>query len=182
MAHNRWRVTDSSYAVETAFLRLRKDTIALPDGRVIEDYFVRESRGFVVICAVTPRNEIVLVRQYKHGIGKEILELPAGAIDPDESPHDCAVRELREETGYSAPQMQFVRSFVVEPTNSNSIAHLFLALDANKTSAQDLDITEEIAVEVVPSSRVREWVRDGTIECMPHVAALYLLYDLGLLS
>lgn len=182
MADTRWRVTESSYAIETPFLRLRKDTIALPDGHVIADYFVRESRGFVVICAVTPQNEIVLVHQYKHGIGREILELPAGAIDPDESPHDCAVRELREETGYTAPQMQFVRSFIVEPTNSNTIAHLFVALDARKTSEQDLDVTEQIAVELVPSARVREWLRDGTLDCMPHVAALYLLWDLGILS
>jgi len=71
-----WRVTASRYVVDTRHLRLREDTIELPDGTIVEGYFVRESRGFVVIFALTPDNRVVLVRQYKHGIGRVVLELP----------------------------------------------------------------------------------------------------------
>ncbi|HET7812746.1 MAG TPA: NUDIX hydrolase [Candidatus Baltobacteraceae bacterium] len=177
-----WRVTGSSYVVDTKFLRLRKDTIELPDGHVVEDYFVRESRGFIIVCAVTNDNRILLVRQYKHGIGKELLELPAGAIDPGETPEQTALRELREETGYTAGSMEHVRTFIVDPTNSDTVAHLFIARNARRTHEQDLDSTESIAVETVDADGLRRLVREGIIDCMPHVAAIYLLFDLGVLE
>lgn len=177
-----WRVTHSSYVVDNRFLRLRKDTIELPDGHVVEDYYVRESRGFIIVCALTADNHVVLVRQYKHGIGRELLEMPAGAIDPGEKPDQTAQRELREETGYTADSMQHVYTFVVDPTNADTIAHLYFARGARKTHDQDLDTTEAIEVETVRVRRLLEMVRSGEIDCMPHVASVYLLRDLGLLT
>jgi ADP-ribose pyrophosphatase len=81
-----WTVRSSSYRVNEPFLRVRSDTVELPDGTVIENYFVRESRGFAIVAALTPERRVVLVRQYKHGIAQIVLELPAGMIDPDEAP------------------------------------------------------------------------------------------------
>jgi 8-oxo-dGTP pyrophosphatase MutT (NUDIX family) len=173
-----WRVTASSYVVDSPFLRLRKDTIELPDGSTVHDYYVRESRGFAVVFALTGDNNVVLVRQYKHGIGQELLELPAGAIDPGEQPVQTAARELEEETGYTAPAMEHVRSFIVDPTNSDSVAHLFLARSARQTSTQKLDVTEGIEVELVRFGDLRMLVRDGTIDSVPHVASIYLILDL----
>jgi len=121
MAQSRWRVTSSSYVVDTEHLRLRKDRIELPDGRTIDDYYVRESRGFVVIFATTPDGRVVLVRQYKHGIDRVLLELPAGAIDPGEQPLQTAIREFSEETGYEGA-MEHAHSFCTDPTNANTIA------------------------------------------------------------
>lgn len=178
MERSPWRVTASSYVVDTHFLRLRKDRIELPDGTVIDDYYVRESRGFVVIFALTRDGRAVLVRQYKHGIGQELLELPAGAIDPGEEPMQTAIRELEEETGYTAPAMDLVRSFVVDPTNSDSVAHLFLARDAEKTAEQDLDVTENIEVQLETPEELRKLVRDGTIDSVAHVASICLILDL----
>jgi 8-oxo-dGTP pyrophosphatase MutT (NUDIX family) len=177
-----WRVIASSYIIDSGFLRLRKDTIELPDGTIIPDYYVRDSRGFVIVLPVTPDGRIVLVRQYKHGIARELLELPAGAIDPGEAPAATAIRELAEETGYVAESMEFVRSFVTDPTNSNSVAHLFIARNAEKTAEQDLDPTEAIDVELVTVEQLRGFVRDGTIDSMPHVAAIYFLLDSKLRS
>lgn len=178
MDRAQWRVTASSYVVDTQFLRLRKDTIELPDGTIIQDYFVRESRGFVVVFAITPEKRVVLVRQYKHGAGRSLLELPAGAIDAGEEPMQTARRELAEETGYESAAMEFVRSFVTDPTNSDSIAHLFIARDARKTAEQDLDVTEDITVELATVEQVRSLVRSGEIEVMPQVAAIYVVLDL----
>lgn len=172
-----WRIIASSYIVDTHFLRLRKETIELPDGTIIPEYYVRDSRGFIIVFALTDDGRIVLVRQYKHGIGRELIELPAGAIDPGEDPRDTAIRELAEETGYTARSIEPVRSFITDPTNSNSIAHLFLACGARKTGEQDLDPTESISVELVTVEALREYVRDGTIDSMPHVAAIYYILD-----
>src|SRR5438270_2421224 len=138
-----WRVMDSTYAIDTEYLRLRKDRIELADGTVIEDYYVRESRGYAIVFAVTTDDRIVLVRQYKHGIARELLELIAGAIDDGEEAADCATRELAEETGYTGDAPEHVRSFVTEPTNSNTVAHLFIVRNARRTGMQALDITEK---------------------------------------
>src|SRR5665213_4431111 len=88
-----WTVRSSTYRVDEPFLRVRSDTVELPNGTIIEGYFVRESRGFAIVAALTPDRRIVLVRQYKHGIAKIVLELPAGMIDAGEDAQTCAVRE-----------------------------------------------------------------------------------------
>ncbi len=178
MRKQRWRVTASRYAIDTPFLRLRQDTIALPDGTLVEDYFVRESRGFAIIFAMTGERRVLLVRQYKHGIGRELLELPAGALDSGETPLDAAVRELKEETGYTAPAMTFVRSFVVDPTNADTIAHLFIARGAHPTCEQHLDVTENITVESAALDELPALVQDGTIDSIAHVASIYVALDL----
>ncbi len=177
MKRTTWRVIASSYVIDSKFLRLRKDAVELPDGTRVEDYYVRESRGFAVIFAQTPEDEIVLVRQYKHGIGRSLVELPAGAIDAGESAQDAAVRELAEETGYTAERLEHVRSYVTDPTNSNAVAHLFFAHNARQDGRQRLDVTENITVELASRDELLAMVRDGTIDCMPHVAAVYVMLD-----
>jgi 8-oxo-dGTP pyrophosphatase MutT (NUDIX family) len=176
MAEPRWRVTSSSYVVDSEHLRLRKDRIELPDGRTIEDYYVKESRGFVVIFATTPDKRVILVRQYKHGIGKTLLELPAGAIDPGEEPLQTAVREFSEETGYSGT-MEHVRTFCTDPTNADTVAHLFYAPNVQLAGKQNLGLGEDITVELATLDDLHAFVRDGTIDSVAHVASIYLMLD-----
>jgi len=176
MDGSHWRVTASSYVVDTQHLRLRKDSIELSDGRTIEDYYVRESRGFVVIFATAPDGRVILVRQYKHGIGKELLELPAGAIDPGEEPLQTAVREFSEETGY-AGSMQHVRTFCTDPTNANTVAHLFYAPNVRLTGKQNLGLGEDIAVELATFDELHKMVGVGTIDSVTHAASIYLMLD-----
>lgn len=172
-----WQVAASSYVMDTPYLRIRRDRIVLPDGTVIEEYFVRESRGYVIVFALTPTREVVLVRQYKHGIGKVLLELVAGAIDEGEDPLQTAVRELAEETGYASPSVEYVQSFITDPTSANTVAHLFFARDAYVNGEQELDVTEDIAVELVPLEELRGLIGRGEIDSMPHVGAIYFMLD-----
>ena len=167
-----WRVLSSAYRIETPYLRLRADRVELPNGQVVDDYFVRESRGFCIVFALTADECVVLVRQYKHGIGAVVLELPAGAIDPGESPQACAARELAEETGYAATSLEHVRTFITDPTNSDSSFHLFLARGAVLTGVQDLDPTEEIDVLLAPLGELRAMALDGRIASGSQVAAV----------
>jgi ADP-ribose pyrophosphatase len=167
-----WRILSSDYLIETPFLRLRADRVELPSGAVVDEYFVRESRGFSIVFALTTDQRVVLVRQYKHGIGEVMLELPAGAIDPDETPEDCALRELTEETGFVAGSLQHIRTFVTDPTNSDSRFHLYVAHDATPTGIQNLDITEEIDVVLAPIDELRAMALDGRIEGGSQVAAV----------
>jgi len=177
-SHKPWRVLESVVLIDTPHLRLRRDRVETPRWELVEDYHVRETRGFVVIFAVTPAGEVVLVRQYKHGIGAVVLELPAGAIDAGETALGAAVRELEEETGYTAAQgLTEVRSFVIDPTNSNGRFTLFYGTGAVATAAPRFDSTEDIAVELIPLDRLLDTVRDGAIDVGSHVASIYTVLD-----
>ena len=174
-----WRVVDSKIVIESPFFRLRCDQIELPDGTRVADYYVRESRGFAVVFAVTSDDRVVLVRQYKHGIGEVVLELPAGGIDPGEDPATCAARELAEETGYASEPDDFahLRTFVLDPTGSTSRFHLYLARDARPVAKQKFDPLEDITIELATFDDVRRYVRDGEINVGSQTAAVYYALD-----
>jgi 8-oxo-dGTP pyrophosphatase MutT (NUDIX family) len=175
-----WRVVSSEYRIDTKFLRLRADRVELPSGVIVDEYFVRESRGFCVIFALTADNDVLLVRQYKHGAAQIVTELPAGMIDPDESPAACAARELAEETGYTGTPPEFVRTFLADPTNATAHFHLFIVRDAVCTRAQQCDVTEDIEVGSASLDEVRAMALDGRISGASQVAAvLVALAHLG---
>ncbi len=172
-----WTIRSSNYRIDEPFLRLRSDSIELPNGAVIDGYLVRESRGFVIVLAVTPERRIVLVRQYKHGIAKVVLELPAGMIDPDEAPGACAIRELAEETGYTGAAPILLRSMFADPTSSDGIFHVFAIENATPTFAQSLDPTESIVIETASVEEFASMVRDGRIGSGSQVASGYVALD-----
>jgi 8-oxo-dGTP pyrophosphatase MutT (NUDIX family) len=172
-----WRVLSSSYPIATPFLRLRSDVIALPDGAVIENYYVRETRGFAVIFALTTDERAILVRQYKHGAARHVLELPAGAIDEGETAVQCAVRELAEETGFVGDAPVLLGTYLADPTNSDGSFHVFLVRNAEPRVAQSLDQTEDITVEFAPLRELRAMLRDGRINTGSQVASVYVVLD-----
>jgi ADP-ribose pyrophosphatase len=172
-----WTIVSSVYRIDEPFLRLRSDTVELPGGKRIDGYFVRETRGFAIVGAITPAREIVLVRQYKHGVGRVVVELPAGMIDPGEAPLDCAVRELAEETGYAGDAPRIVRSLFADPTSSNGSFHICLVENAVPKFAQSLDDTEDIVVETAGLDAFARMLRDGTLASGPQVAAGYIVLD-----
>lgn len=107
-------------------LRIERDTVRLPNGLKSSREVVRHP-GAVGIIAVEDQ-KVLLVRQFRYAIAQETLEIPAGKLDPQESPLDCAVRELREETGYRGT-MEHLSTFYTTPGFTDEIMHLFLARD-----------------------------------------------------
>jgi len=172
-----WTIRESVYRIDEPFLRIRCDTVELPDGEIIENYYVRESRGFAIVAAITPERRIVLVRQYKHGIGRITLELPAGMLDPGEAPDVCAIRELAEETGYAGEPPRLLRSLYADPTSSNGSFHVYLVENATPQFAQRLDPTESIVIETATIPEFAAMVRDGTVASGSQVAACYITLD-----
>ncbi len=144
---------------------------------------MREHTGFAVVFAVTPDDEVVFARQYKHGFGEFVLELPAGAIEDGEEPLACAKRELEEETGYVASEFKPIAEYIADPTSSTGKLFLFLARGAVPEGVRSLDPTEDIDTVLVPLGRVIDEVRNGHVCTQSQVAAIYAVLDtLGLLG
>src|SRR5262245_48087811 len=95
-----WQVLSSEVVLSRRWIEIRQDRVKLASGHEIDEFHVVHGPSWAAVLCLTEAGEVVLVRQYRHGIGGESLELPAGVIDRDEAPLAAARRELREETGY----------------------------------------------------------------------------------
>lgn len=107
---------------------LTVDRIQYASGTIAVREVVEHPGGAVIVC-LFGNDDILLVRQYRHPFGQEVTELPAGKLDGNEDPLECAQRELREETGYGARQWEKLTALYATPGFCNEVLHLFLARD-----------------------------------------------------
>lgn len=177
MTKRKWEIISSELVIESPWYNLRRDACRLPQGSVIEPYYVRVHDGFSVVFAMTADRRIVMTRQYKHGIGDVVLELPAGALEPGEEPAACAARELEEETGFVAPALELLAEFAADPTSSTGRLFLYLAREAAPVGKASPDVTEDIETVLLTVPEVLAKVRSGEIYVQSHVAAIYTALD-----
>lgn len=105
-------------------INLRVDTVELPNGKESTREVV-EHPGAVTVLAYTGSNELLMVRQYRYAVGQETLELPAGKLDPEEAPEECAARELEEETGFRPRRVKLLGKFYTSPGFSDEVMYLY---------------------------------------------------------
>lgn len=177
-----WKVLDETTVIKDAWIDMRASTCRLPGGMVIAPFYVNHLPDFAVVVAVTPEHKVILVRQYRHGVEKVLLELPAGCIEPGEDPEAGAARELLEETGYKAGSMEFLFKIAPNASNCTSYAQCYLARDVFSAAAQQLDDTEALEVVEMEGEEVKRFLREGRFEQAVHVAALYRAAGLGALG
>jgi 8-oxo-dGTP pyrophosphatase MutT (NUDIX family) len=164
-----WKILESSHLRDN----IRVDRCLLPGGQILEGV-VLEYANWVTVLALTKEQEVVVIRQYRHGARKVILEFPGGAMDnEDESPMVAARRELLEETGYSSDNFIQVGCISPNPANQTNLIYSFLALDAERVGGQELDITEEIEVFLRPLEEVIEMAKNGELLQSMQVSALF---------
>ncbi len=169
-----WKILHSRNVFDHRWYTLRQDVVQLPDGRMIEDYFVSVRPDVVLILAMTADEQVPLVRQYKHGVQKVLLELPGGFVDAGESPEQAARRELVEETGYVADEFYQLAGVHGNPTKDTNTDYLFLTTDAVKKHEQSLDQYEQISVELVPFQDLPLLIQQGELCTGNSISTIFL--------
>lgn len=163
-----------SLLTRSPWLEVGEERVALPDGREVDGFLWLRSRDFAAIVAVTSRDEIVLVRSYKHGPRTVALAVPAGYIEDGEAPLAAAQRELREETGYESEEWSSLGAYVVDGNYGLCTEHIFLARHAVRAAEPASGDLEEMEVITVRRGDVGELIRTGGIVQLSSVAALAL--------
>lgn len=142
-----------------AWVHVRVDEVRLPSGRIVTREVV-EHPGAVAVVGITAERLILLLRQSHHPIGKTLLGLPAGTLEPGETAEACARRELEEETGYRAGRLTLLASFFTSPGYTNERLIVFRA-DYCVPAGRDLDPDELIALAPTPLSEVPRLLAPG---------------------
>jgi ADP-ribose pyrophosphatase len=159
-------------------VKLRVDTVQKLNGKTTTREIVEHS-DCVAVVVLDSKDKAILVRQYRKAVGKALLEIPAGGIDPGEQPIDSVRRELQEEIGYLPNKIDKLGGFYAAPGYCTEYLHLYLAtyLVPSQLEAED---TDDIEVVRVPLSRIPELIASGEICDSKSVAGLLRVMSLGL--
>jgi 8-oxo-dGDP phosphatase len=170
-----WKVKASRHLIQDRWLKVRADDCVTPDGAKIAPFYVLEYPDWVVSVALDADDHIILVEQYRHGLGMMSLEVPGGAVEQnDPNPLIAAARELEEETGFCTSKWQYVARLAPNPATHNNFFHVVLARDVIARSAPVDDPAERLHVVRLPISDVVQLAMSGGILQAMHVAALVL--------
>jgi 8-oxo-dGTP pyrophosphatase MutT (NUDIX family) len=175
-----WQVIDSKLLVSERWLQLREDRVRLANGHEIDRFHVISAPDWASVLCVTNASEVILVRQYRHGIATPSLELPAGVIEPHETPEEAARRELAEETGYESRDWVSIQAVSTEPARHTTRAHFFCARGATPSLAPAPEESEVLEIVKVPLGELRRLATDGSIVHGVHIGAILAALERGL--
>jgi ADP-ribose pyrophosphatase len=159
-------------------VKLRVDTVRKPNGKITTREIV-EHADAVAVVVLDSKDRAILVRQYRKAVGKTLLEIPAGSVDPGEQPINTVRRELQEEIGYLPNKIDKLGGFYSAPGYCTEYLHLYLAtyLLPSQLEAED---TDEIEVVRVPLPQIPDLIVSGEIADAKSIAGLLRVIRLGL--
>ncbi len=159
---------------EGGLLKVNKDVVELPNGKQAVREWI-EHPGAAAVVPLLNNGKIVMVRQYRHPMGKVTLEIPAGKLDgPHEDPLDCARRELKEETGYRAHTLIKLTTIATTVGFSNEVIHLYVAKDLD-AGLQCPDEDEFINTVMISVDEIDELIQTGKIDDAKSVVSLLMV-------
>lgn len=171
-----WKILSSEYLFRRPWLTVRREKILLPNGNVIPEYYVLEYPEWINVTAITENGEFVFVKQFRHGLDVESLELCAGICEKDEDPMEAAKRELLEETGYGEGEWRELMSVSANPGTHTNLTHCFLAKGVKKVSSQHLEPTEDLSVHLLTREQVLGILERDELKQALHAAPLWKLF------
>jgi 8-oxo-dGTP pyrophosphatase MutT (NUDIX family) len=181
----KWKRISSKYAFDNPWMRVRQDVVELPNGKILNDYFVYEEGDVAMVVPITENGEFVFIKQYKHASQDIMIEFPTGYVEKNETPLQAATRELKEETGYTSGEITPLAQIVNAPTKVVSDIYVFLGLNSKLTFHQtdNQDENENIELLVLPFQKAHEMIKSGQIKVSGTVTSFYLASEkLGLIK
>lgn len=174
-----YQVISSKTVFEGRILNVKHDIISTPDGgEMLREIVV--SREAAAVVPVDNDGNIVFVRQYRHAVQQMVLEIPAGIIEKDEKPENCALRELEEETGYAASNIKYVTGLNTTIGFCTEIVHLFIAEGLTK-GRQKLDPDEFVTIETYTPQEAVNMIKSMEIKDGKTIAGiLYYCREKGI--
>lgn len=170
----------SSEIYSGKIVTLNRDTVRFPDGTTSEFDIARHPGASAIVPFLSdPRGDepqILMMRQYRYAAGGYLYEIPAGRLDGDETPEECAIRELKEETGCTAEKFEPLTTFLTTPGFTDEIIHLFMATGLTY-GQHEREADEFVELVIMRLSETLELIRDGKITDAKTIIAL--LYAAG---
>jgi len=163
---------ESQWIYRGKILDLKLDTVVLPDGKQTAREVVVHP-GAAAVAALNDSGEVLLIRQFRYPAGEVLWELPAGKLERDEDPLECARRELAEETGYGAREWEHVSTFYTTPGFSDEIMYMYLARGLYQEKKSP-DNDEFIEVHEMPLAKALELIRTGEIKDAKTIVGIFL--------
>ncbi len=157
---------------ENWLFRLRKERFESRHTGQVHDYYVLDLADAVHVVALTPDGEVLLVRQFRAGSGRDSLEIPGGLVDPGEDPCTAGARELLEETGYAGDPPVLLGTLWSNPSLLTSRISTIVVQNARLVAEPDPDQDEELTIERVPAGEIPRMIREGQIDHALVVAGL----------
>lgn len=171
-----WILTASREEAAYPIFNLRIDQARSPRTNRLHDFYVLESPDWVNVIPLTANDEVVLIRQYRHGLREVTLEIPGGLVEDSDSSMEAARRELREETGYEAAELILLGCVHPNPAFLNNQCMTYLAKDVFPVGEQEQDDKEDIEVLLKPLEAIPDLIRDRQITHSLILAAFYRFY------
>lgn len=159
----KWRTLDSEYLIRRPWLTARRDKVQLPNGHVLDEYYVLEYPTWINVIAITPDDQFVFVRQYRYALGKTVDEIVAGVVEEGENPLDAAKRELEEETGYIGGEWHELMVTSANASTMTNLTHSYIAYGVVPKGNRHLDDGEDLEVNLFSRAEVRRMLEDGEI-------------------
>ena len=159
-----WKCIQSFPSRSFRVFSVRTETTLSPRTGKQHDFYIIESRDWINVIPLTDDQQVVMIRQYRHGSREITLEIPGGLVDPGDTPKKAAVRELLEETGYQAKKWLKIGVVNPNPALFNNRCHTFLARNINRIKDPVFDQTEDIEVLVVPLVKIPKLILKGEID------------------
>jgi 8-oxo-dGTP pyrophosphatase MutT (NUDIX family) len=169
-----WTIDNSEYIINDRYLKLRRDSCTTPQGGKVDTYYVLELKDWVNCIAIDENDNVMMLRHYRHGVQKYLMEFIGGGMEEGESPEEAAKREVEEETGYTGGAVFHVGTSYPNPANHTNQVYTYLSVGGKISQDQNLEVGETITIEKIPLKTViEEMSKPDSVYSAIYIAALF---------